>query len=120
MSNANEPRLIHSFWYQGNLCNILQASYAEGGRPALIVVAANHPDNLDKSIWAGEQITVLTLNLPDEPLEEGEYHIKDYSGNEWIVSDLITQGFLEPTGAHAEAGFVSVPVCTINPAEENS
>lgn len=47
----------------------------------------------------------LTVNLPDEHLNEGELFIKDWSENESMVAALLEAGWLELTGREVNAGF---------------
>ncbi len=48
----------------------------------------------------------VTVNIPDEALEEGEFFVKAYSEGEW-TKQLITQGILIDTGK----GNQAVPIC---------
>lgn len=52
----------------------------------------------------------LTLNLPDEHLNEGEFFVKDYSENEPLALALIDAGWVEFQGREVQAGFCIVPV----------
>jgi len=65
----------------------------------------------------GEDLLVATVNLPDEPLEEGETVIKDYSENEGILKFLVENGIVSKPVRTVRVGFASVSVVKllINP-----
>lgn len=59
-----------------------------------------------------EPYGMLTVNLPDAHLNEGELFIKDWSENEPLVAALIEAGWLVPTGREVQSGFVFPRVMT--------
>ncbi len=48
----------------------------------------------------------LTVNLPDQHLNEGELFVKDWSENEFLVRALLQEGWLTPTGREVQSGYV--------------
>ena len=46
-------------------------------------------------------------------LAEGEFFAKNYSEGERLYSALVSGGWIEPTGATARTGFVTVPACRL-------
>lgn len=83
-------------------CDLQKARYCNG-RTALVLV---DPED-------GERVTTATVNLPDEPLAEGEVFIKDYAENEGMVAALQEAGVVQPTGRVVVSGYVTVPVCKL-------
>lgn len=54
-------------------------------------------------------VTRVTVNLPDEPLEEGRSFVKDWNENTGMLSWLIRHGIADPTGRWIRTGHVQVP-----------
>lgn len=55
----------------------------------------------------------LTVNLPDQHLNEGEVFVKDWSENQGLVEALVEAGYLIPTGREVYVdGFVFPKVMT--------
>lgn len=52
----------------------------------------------------------ITVNLPDQHLNEGEVFVKDWAENEEIVDYMTEQGWLIPTGREVVSGFVAPAV----------
>lgn len=48
----------------------------------------------------------ITVNLPDQHLNEGELFVKDWAENEPIASALLEAGWITPTGREVNSGFV--------------
>lgn len=62
-------------------------------------------------LWTGEGLfTGLTVNMPNEPLEPGEVHAKNWSENTLVYHHLINVGWIFPTTKSVPSGFVHVPV----------
>ena len=59
----------------------------------------------------GEPMAVATVNLPDEPLADGETFIKSYGENEGMVEALADLRMIERTGRFVASGFVAIEVC---------
>jgi Domain of unknown function (DUF4313) len=53
-----------------------------------------------------EPMGKITVNLPDEHLNEGEIFVKDWAENEILASTLLEFGWLEKTGREVNSGFV--------------
>ena len=57
---------------------------------------------------------VATVNLPDEPLEDGYVFVKDYSENEGMLQALVDAGIVERTDKDTvQSGYVEVPVAKL-------
>lgn len=64
-----------------------------------------------------ELFATLTVNLPDEPLDDGEVFVKNWSVNEILFPWVEEQGILaRPTGRVVPSGFVLVPVYRLHPS----
>lgn len=98
---------VKSVIYKGWHCDLLKSYYAHGNRVALCLVAG------EKDECPGEPVSTCTVNLPDEPLGEGEVFIKDYSENEGMVEFLVKEGVVEKTGREVRSGYIAVPVCKL-------
>lgn len=88
----NEDRIIKMSKY--GECHLVTGQYGNG-RLALQIVSK-----------IGEPIAKLTVNLPNEHLEEGEFFVKGWSENEVIISDVLASGIFEDTGKRISLGFV--------------
>ena len=96
-------QFIKKVKYKDWNCNLLKSYYINGNRVALYLVAGED----------GEPVSTCTVNLPDEPLDEGEVFIKDYSENEGMVEFLEKEGVVKPTGRMVQSGYVLIPVCKL-------
>jgi len=54
-----------------------------------------------------------TVNIPDEPLEDDEVIIKDYSENEGIYNMMVAAGHISPAIRYVNTGFVTCPICKL-------
>lgn len=54
----------------------------------------------------GDPHSTLTVNLPDQHLNDGEVFVKDWGGNEPLVAALTEAGWLIPTGREVQSGYV--------------
>ena len=52
----------------------------------------------------------LSVNLPNEPLEHGEFFMKDYAENVSLAEAAKKSGLFTPVGRTAQAGYVRVSV----------
>ena len=63
-------------------------------------------------LWSGETegfmepFGKVTVNLPDEHLNEGEVFVKDWAENELLASTLLEFGWITPTGREVSSGFI--------------
>ena len=95
--------LVKKVKYKGWNCNLNKSFYHHGERIALYLIDADD----------GEPVSTCTVNIPDEPLGEGEVLIKDYSENEGMVDFLVQEGVVERTGREVRSGYISIPVCKL-------
>lgn len=84
-------------------CDVLFMPYQDNGRPAIILFDA----------FDGEQITTASVNLPDEPIEDGYIFIKNWSENDGILEVLEEAGIVKRTGRMVPTGFVEAHECKI-------
>ena len=84
-------------------CLLKKSHYQDNGRVALFLIDAED----------GEPISTCTVNLPDEPLGDGEVFIKDYSENEGMAEFLVREGVVERTDRVVQSGYVRIPVCKL-------
>lgn len=59
---------------------------------------------------SGEPFCVLTVNIPEAELEEGEFIVKSYSENEPIAKVLRNSTHFMDTGRRIKTGFVSAEI----------
>jgi hypothetical protein len=52
----------------------------------------------------------VTVNMPDDHLNEGEVFVKDWAENENLVNYLLEQGWLTRTGREVLSGYVAPAV----------
>lgn len=57
---------------------------------------------------------IATVNTPG--LQKDEVAIKDYSENEGMLNFLLTNNIVEQPHRKIESGYVTLPVCKINPS----
>lgn len=79
--------------------------YGDGGRLAIRL--------LEFEAWTAGQfspIATLTVNLPDSPLEDGEFFVKGWSENAEIIEDCRKSGLFIDTGKRARTGFVQAEI----------
>lgn len=79
-------------------CRLLKESY-NNGRLALQLFSDMHG-----------MIATLTVNLPEEHLEDGEFFVKGWSENEVIIPDVLASGVFEDTGKRVHTGYVRASV----------
>jgi hypothetical protein len=61
----------------------------------------------------GEPIATATVNIPPEPLEDGEIIIKSYSENEGMVDALVKAGVIEKPHRAIKTGWVQADVAML-------
>jgi hypothetical protein len=81
------------------LCNLVVRNYSNQ-RTAISLI-----DSHD-----GSAIGTLTVNLPDEPLNEGEFFVKTWSENSGIAQDCLNSGLFINTGRIVKTGWVEAQV----------
>jgi len=62
----------------------------------------------------GEPIAGLTVNLPEEALEDGEFFVKTWSENAEIAKDCLASGHFVDTRKRVTTGFVQAQVWKFN------
>jgi hypothetical protein len=66
-------------------------------------------------LWCDEgPFATLTVNLPDQHLNEGEVFVKDWAENEPVVEALMALGVLRDTGREVISGFVAPRVMVLD------
>lgn len=60
----------------------------------------------------GIPATRLTINISD-PLEDDEFHVKNWSENDGLLESLVKSGHIIATGKFSETGFVKAPICRL-------
>lgn len=83
--------------YINSVASIKWGKY-KNGRPAMQLISPQ-----------GEPLMVASVNL-DDPLEDGEMFIKDYSENEGTLASLVANKIVEDTGKRVPVGFVEACV----------
>ncbi len=63
----------------------------------------------------GERYGVLTVNVGQVPLPNGQILIKDWSENTEMAAAFIKAGLIIPTGEVHNLGFVSAKFCRLSP-----
>ena len=58
-------------------------------------------------------VATVTVNLPDEKLEEGEIFVKTWSENEPMLEFLKGNKIAEDTGKRVPTGYVEAAVCKL-------
>lgn len=58
----------------------------------------------------GLRVLMVTVNLPESPLQHGEIHVKDWAENQNLPQWLVRMGIARWTGKTAYAGFGRPPV----------
>jgi hypothetical protein len=85
-------------FFDGKL-KLIKTNYSGNNRIALKLV----------SIEDNEPWFTVTVNLPEEPLDDNCVFIKDFSENEGILDCMVKAGVIELTGRLVETGYVVVP-----------
>ena len=58
----------------------------------------------------GEPLAILTINLPDEPLNPSEMFVKTWSENAEIAAEALESGLFVDTGKRVPTGFVEAQI----------
>lgn len=59
----------------------------------------------------GEPYATVSVNVPEAPIGDDEFFVKNYSENEGLLEELLRVGLLEFTGRFVDAGGLgSLPV----------
>jgi hypothetical protein len=84
-------------------CKVQVGKYAVNDRTALMLVDAK----------SGELIADGTVNLPENPLMEGEVIVKDYGTNKGMYKALFEAGIVGPISRYAYSGHIIAPICEL-------
>lgn len=60
--------------------------------------------------YIGEPFGTLTVNLPDDKLDEGEFFVKTWSENEGLAKSCMNSGAFIDTGKRVKTGYVEAQV----------
>lgn len=82
-------------------CFLMWGEYEAGGRTSLQIFDIEGP------------ITNITINLPEQPLNNNEIFVKSYSENEGMIDFLVKEGFVEDTGQRVQTGYVEAVVAKL-------
>ena len=81
-------------------CDVIVHHY-NNGRKALVLTSA------------GEVVAYATVNLPNDPVDDDEVIIKDYSENEGMYDALLKAKIIGPALRRISTGFITCPVCKL-------
>jgi len=87
------------FNFKKHRLDFRRSTYSNG-RPAIIVVEPK----------TGEEWAVLTCNLVDVNIPDGEFAVKTWSENEKIAEACFKTGIFEDTGKRMSNGFVNAEI----------
>lgn len=91
----------------------LNAQYFEGDFELVITKYLNNRPAIFIESVEGAKMGVLSVNLPEESLEQDEIFIKDWSENEGLLDSLVQSGILIDTGKRHPVGFVEAAICKL-------
>lgn len=100
------PGPIHKITVRGIVGNVKYVYYAQGN------IAIQYMGD------AGP-LGTLTVNLPDDELDDGEFAVKTWSENEQLAKAAFATGLFEDTGKRIPTGFVEAQVWRFAKAEQN-
>lgn len=86
-----------------------EEQYANGKRLAIQAYCKVLLDELDPQSLFDEPFGMVTTNLHNEALADGEFFVKIYSEGEWI-KQLLAAGWFIDTGRRVASGHVMIPV----------
>ena len=93
------PGKIGKVVFRGKVLKIIKTAYSTNGRVAIELKSDGVP------------LAVLSVNLPDEEFEEGEFAVKNWSENEEIAPFILEHTDLfEDTGKRIPTGWVESQV----------
>jgi len=84
-------------------CEILIRKYPLNNRKAIQLVDAED----------GSPVATATVNFPDEPLNDDEVLIKNYSENEGVYQALVDGKIISEAIEYIQRGFVTLPKCKL-------
>lgn len=57
--------------------------------------------------WGPEPFAKVTVNMPEDHLNEGEFFVKDWAENAPLVEHLVAEGWLLAQGREVLSGYVA-------------
>ena len=99
-SQTNTQTILH---FNDWSCVVNKTQYADNKRTALQLIDAED----------GLPICMATVNIPDEPLEDDEVLIKDWSENQGIYRALRTAGIVGDPLGFVPTGYVEAINCKL-------
>jgi hypothetical protein len=85
--------------FRGELLIVKIGKYQSNGRMAVELTSED-----------GAPFAHLSCNLPNEPLGQGEFFMKDYAENASLAEAAKKSGLFTPVGRTAQTGYVTVSV----------
>lgn len=95
-------RLPFTFKLLGHDVRLQLGNYANG-RTAVELISGGLP------------FGILSVNLPDDPLEDGEIFVKTWSENAAMREPILSLGIFEDTGKRMPTGFTESEVWRFKP-----
>lgn len=95
--NNIRPTIDITAYGETTTCHPMLGAYA-GGRLAIQLFCDEGP------------YAKVTVNLPDQHLNEDEFFVKDWAEGEPVAQALIDAGWITPTGREVISGFTSPKV----------
>lgn len=83
---------------------LVVSTYAVKDRMAIMLIDSD----------SGEQVATVTVNLPEEELDEDEVFIKNHSENEGMLEWTKQIGLVKEITGYVKSGFVEVPKVKLN------
>jgi hypothetical protein len=97
---AHDPDARYVTW-QKKPWRVIKQTYPAGGRTAIV---------LYRTV---EDYVTASVNLPEEPLDEGETFIRNTEENEGILEVLIAGGIVRYTARTRQTGYIRVFICKV-------
>src|SRR5690242_4416867 len=88
-----------NFTFNGEKITVIKDYYTNNNRLAVLLRTEN-----------GEPYATLSANVPTAKLLDGEFAVKNYSGNEEIAKAAMYSGIFVDTGKRVQSGYVEMPV----------
>ena len=77
----------------------LKPGFYNNNRPALQLISEY-----------GEPFMKITVNIPEEKLEPGEFFVKTWNENEPYIAELLASGLFIDTGKRVQCGYSEAAV----------
>ena len=106
-THTNQKELNNSHWHPDNLIPRFD-KYRSNDRVCVLLGAYN-----------GEPYGILSVNIPEVPLNKDEFIVKNYSENTGLDNIDLYGGLFKDTGSVVRVGFNICPIWEIT-KEENT